>query len=172
MSYIDSNLLPDEQVVYRSQLHWVIFVQPVFWLLLTMVLYFYLKTNEGYLHHVSQTYKIDFFKMAKALLFVPLFFAILSALSSFIDYISTEFGVTNKRVIMKQGFIRRHTFENFLQKVENIQIYQSVLGRILGYGTVMLHGTGGTREPFYLIDDPLAFRKQIQAQVDNVLEKE
>jgi uncharacterized membrane protein YdbT with pleckstrin-like domain len=172
MSYIDDNLLPDEKVVYRSRLHWVVFLQPLGWFVVTLLLLFYLNIKSSYLQYLMQAYTLNFMLMFKLLLLIPLLIGIFTAMSVFIDYISTEFGVTNKRVIMKLGFIRRYTFENFLQKVENIQVNQSVLGRILGYGTIILHGTGGTREPFYCIDDPLTFRQQIQAQVSNVLDND
>jgi uncharacterized membrane protein YdbT with pleckstrin-like domain len=172
MSYIDNNLLPDENVVYRSHLHWVIFLQPLAWFVVTLLLLLYLNIKSDYLQYLMQAYKLNFLMMFKLLLLIPLLIGVFTAISVFIDYISTEFGVTSKRVIMKLGFIRRYTYENFLQKVENIQVNQSVLGRILGYGNIIVYGTGGTREPFYCIDDPLTFRQQIQAQVSEVLEKD
>ena len=79
--------------------------------------------------------------------------------------LSSEFAVTNKRVIWKEGIIRRTTGEMTLGKIENVQVDQGIMGRILNYGTVALVGTGGTRESFDLIGAPLRFRRAIlQAQ--------
>ncbi len=83
-------------------------------------------------------------------------------LSPLVQYLTSEFAVTNKRVLVKVGFISRHTLELLLSKVETVGVDQSILGRILGYGTIVVIGTGGTREPFRAITDPLEFRHQVQ----------
>lgn len=155
MSYIDNNLLTDEHVVYRGHLHWIIFARPGFWLLATFVLYYLYVT---YMPHSTSNYY-------QLIIAIPLLIAIIEFIPKIVLYKTSEFGVTNKRVIVKTGFIRVNSSENFLQKVENIQVNQSIWGRILGFGTIVIIGTGGTQEPFYLIHDPLMFRKQVQEQV-------
>ncbi len=75
---------------------------------------------------------------------------------------SDEFAITNKRVIIKTGLIARHTLELNLTKIESVNINQSIWGRILGYGSIQLIGTGGTRETFINIKNPLEFRKKFQ----------
>ena len=77
---------------------------------------------------------------------------------------STELAVTNKRVVIKAGLISRRTIEMNLAKIENIQVDRGIFGPIFGYGKVTVVGTGGTREPFCFIADPLEFRKAVQAQ--------
>jgi uncharacterized membrane protein YdbT with pleckstrin-like domain len=79
--------------------------------------------------------------------------------------ISSEFAVTDKRVLVKVGLVRRHSLELLLQKVEGIGVDQGILGRILGYGTITVSGTGGTREAFRMIARPLEFRRQVQASL-------
>ena len=79
-----------------------------------------------------------------------------------IDKYTDEFGITNKRVIIKTGLIKRNTFEMNLSKIESINVDQSILGRILGYGTIEVIGTGGTKNIFYKIRQPLKFRKKFQ----------
>ena len=81
-----------------------------------------------------------------------------------VAYRTTEFGVTNKRVIIKTGFIRRHTLELLLRQVEAISVDQSLTGRLLGFGSLTLTGTGGVREVFHRVVDPLEFRRRIQGQ--------
>ncbi|MCX7144084.1 MAG: PH domain-containing protein [Proteobacteria bacterium] len=79
-----------------------------------------------------------------------------------IDYFTSEFAITNKRIIIKVGFISRKTVELNLSKLESVNVEQSILGRILDYGTITVIGTGGTKEPFSNIISPLEFRKQFQ----------
>lgn len=74
---------------------------------------------------------------------------------------TSEFAVTNRRVVVKLGLISRHTLELSLAKVESIGVEQGLLGRLLGYGTIVVIGTGGTRERFDRISDPLAFRRAV-----------
>ena len=67
---------------------------------------------------------------------------------------------------MKLGTIRRRAIEMLLSKVEEIGVDQGVIGRVLGYGTVVIVGTGGSKEGFMLIADPLGFRRQVQEQIE------
>lgn len=79
-----------------------------------------------------------------------------------IRQMTSEFVITNKRVIMKTGFISRKTFEMNLQKIESVNVDQSLFGRLLGFGTVTIIGTGGSRELFTDISEPLIFRRKFQ----------
>ncbi len=89
---------------------------------------------------------------------------LLTLLSALIRKLTTELAVTDQRVIIKVGLIWRRTIEMNLAKIENIQVDQSIIGRLLGAGAITVVGTGGTREPFRHIADPLGFRKAVQAQ--------
>lgn len=73
-----------------------------------------------------------------------------------------EFAITNKRVIIKTGLFSRKTFEMNLNKIESVNVDQGILGRILGYGTIRIVGSGGTRESFPKISKPLQFRRKFQ----------
>ena len=75
---------------------------------------------------------------------------------------SDEFVVTNKRVIVKTGLISRKTLEMNLNKIESVNVDQSIMGRMLDYGTVTIIGTGGTRESFSNIGNAVEFRKRFQ----------
>jgi uncharacterized membrane protein YdbT with pleckstrin-like domain len=78
---------------------------------------------------------------------------------------ATEMAVTNKRVIVKTGLADRRTIELLLQRIESIAVEEPALGRLLGYGTVIVRGTGGTPEVFPQIARPLEFREQVQRQI-------
>src|SRR6202034_3784582 len=86
-------------------------------------------------------------------------------LPPWIRSVSSEFAITNKRVLIKVGLVRRHSLELLLSKVEGIGVDQGVLGRILGYGTITVSGVGGTKEAFRTISNPLEFRRQVQASL-------
>jgi uncharacterized membrane protein YdbT with pleckstrin-like domain len=79
---------------------------------------------------------------------------------------ATEMAVTNKRLIIKVGFLTKRTVELFLGKVESVGVEQSLLGRVLGYGSLVVRGTGGTNEPFSHVSNPLEFRRQVQHQIE------
>jgi len=146
VSYIDETLLADEHVVYRTALHWIIFLRPVFVILVGLVLL------------------IAFRKVP--LVGAPiLLLGVLLLIAPLVAYWSTEFGVTNKRMIVKVGFIRRRTLELLLRQVEALSVDQSLSGRMLDYGTITLSGTGGVREVFHRVREPLELRRRIQGQV-------
>jgi uncharacterized membrane protein YdbT with pleckstrin-like domain len=82
---------------------------------------------------------------------------------------STELAITNKRVIAKFGFISRNTMEIAIQKVESIQVQQSLIGRMLDFGTLIVSGTGTSHAPIPSIADPLAFRRAfLEAQEGSI----
>ncbi len=86
---------------------------------------------------------------------------------AFVVYVTTELAVTDKRVIAKTGLVQRRTIEMFLEKVESVQVDQSVLGRIFNYGSVTISGTGTHNAPFHNISDPLLFRKNFMAAAES-----
>ncbi len=149
MSYIEKNLMNGENIFYTSKLHWAVFLWPVLWLIIALMFF-----SGG-----SDSAPIG-------VLFILI--AIATSISSFISYKTSEFGITNKRVIVKVGFIRRNSLEVLLNKVEGIQVNQGILGRILGFGSITVSGTGGTKDPFHKIDAPLEFRKKVQEQIEKV----
>jgi uncharacterized membrane protein YdbT with pleckstrin-like domain len=83
-------------------------------------------------------------------------------LAPVIDRWQSEFVITNRRIIIKTGFISRKTVEMNLSKIESVNVDQSVFGRILGYGSISIIGTGGTNETFHNIAKPIEFRKAFQ----------
>jgi uncharacterized membrane protein YdbT with pleckstrin-like domain len=81
---------------------------------------------------------------------------------------ATEMAVTNRRVVIKTGLMSRKTIEMLLNKVESIEVTETTGGRMLGYGTIVMIGTGGTSEPFRQIAQPLKFRNQVQQQIEKL----
>ena len=100
---------------------------------------------------------------------VGLIFAVLGLIVILVALIrrnSTELAVTNRRVIAKFGFIKRSTIELNLAKVESIRVEQSVGGRLFGYGSVIVTGTGSTMDPIPYVADPIKFRQAVQSATD------
>ena len=145
MSYIQNNLMKGEKLLYRSHLHWVEFLPPIICLLLAIIFVGFGNSTAG------------------GALFVVI--AAITGIASYITFKTSEFGVTNKRVIVKVGVIRRNSLEVLLNKIEAIQVNQGIWGRILGFGSITVSGTGGTKDPFHKIDAPFEFRKQVLEQI-------
>jgi uncharacterized membrane protein YdbT with pleckstrin-like domain len=149
VGYADEHLLPQETIVYRTSLHWVVFllrgVIAAFLLLLTLTSLAAGSTTLG---------------------IILLFSAALLLGWAFLEYKTSEFAVTDKRVLVKDGVMNRRSLELLLNKIEGISVNQGLLGRVLGYGTIVVNGTGGTKERFKSISEPFDFRKQVQAQVE------
>lgn len=82
-----------------------------------------------------------------------------------IQALTDEFVVTNRRIIVKKGLILRYTLEMNISRVESVNVRQSILGRLLGYGSITIIGTGGTRESFHEISNPLQFRKSFMEEI-------
>ena len=77
--------------------------------------------------------------------------------------IPTEQGVTNKRVILKTGFISRHTEEMKLNSIETVEIRQGVMGRMFGFGTIEVTGRGISDVVFKGVDDPMGVKRRIES---------
>lgn len=148
MSYVDQNLLPQETVVYSTKLHWVIYLSPIVFFAISVLIYI---GTHGH-HHIKGGGHV-------ALLFFAI--GLVLFLIRKIKSSSAEFAVTNKRVVIKVGVFQRHSVEVLLSKVESVGVDQGVLGKMLGYGTIIISGTGGTKEPFVLVNNPLEFRRQV-----------
>ncbi len=97
-----------------------------------------------------------------------LLLSVLTFLGAYATYSTSEFGVTNKRVLIKTGFMGRRSLEILLTKVEGIGVEQGILARVLGYGSITVNGTGGSKEAFHRIYSPFEFRKQVQEQIATV----
>ncbi len=146
MSYVDRHLLSQERVVYRARLSRVVFALPLGMLVAAAALPLVGGAALG----------------LGALLAL---FALAYGVRAWMRYAGAEFAVTDRRVIMKLGLIRRMSLEIVLERVESLIVEQGVLGRVFDFGSVSIVGTGGTKDPFHLIADPLGFRRAVQEQL-------
>ena len=108
--------------------------------------------------------------IALSVLFLPLFGAgLLGLLVLWILIRSTELAVTNKRILVKTGFVSRNTIELNLSRIESIQVHQTFWGRVLDYGTIIISGAGNPQAPLHKIKDPLSFRREALAAQDDLV---
>jgi uncharacterized membrane protein YdbT with pleckstrin-like domain len=147
-------LQPGETVVYDTKLHWVIYIRAILLLVVCVILV------------AASVATSDNQNLSLALEIAAAIFALLalsSALRAFVRRATTELAVTDHRVIYKTGLLARHTIEMNRDKVESVDVDQTLPGRIFGYGTIIVRGTGGSLEPIRTIGDPLTFRSNITA---------
>ena len=152
MGYIVKNLLAGEIIKYKTRNHWITLFSPIFYLVVSLVLFYLAGTAQ------NQTVNNSLSTVSGLLIFISAFFV----LSALIKYYTSEYGVTNQRVLVKVGLIKRDTFELLLDKVESFQVKQSIPGRILGYGTILISGTGAGIEEFPIVSKPLILKNQVQ----------
>jgi uncharacterized membrane protein YdbT with pleckstrin-like domain len=150
MSYVDTHLLPNETVTYKTTLHWKVYVGPVLLSVLVCVPLIVLALRNEH----------KLLAGAPALVIVALLGA------AFIRRSSSEYAVTSKRVIAKVGVMQTRSVELMLGKVEGITVTQGLMGKFLGYGDIVITGSGGTKEPFEGIQAPFDFRRAVQAATD------
>ncbi|KAA6318246.1 hypothetical protein EZS27_031719 [termite gut metagenome] len=149
MNYIETNLQPSEEIKYVAKLHFFLFVQPILLLLIGAWLASSPKEISAMTHYIGV---------------VILFFGVLSLIRRLLMKLGSSYAVTNKRVILKTGIISRKSVDLVLAKCEGLHIKQSVLGRIFNFGTITVT-TGGALSSYPFIANPLAFRREINAQI-------
>ncbi len=156
MGYIEKNLVPGETVLYKTRLHWIVMI----WLLLEAAVLGAIGLAMcigGYVERGAPAGWI-----IAGLLCLVVAGALVAA--GVIRRGATEIAVSNKRVLIKRGVLSQNSIEVLLPKVESISVNESAFGRMLGYGDVILRGTGGTFETFTRIARPNEFRRQVQQQ--------
>lgn len=148
MGFLDQNLLPSEQIIYRTRKHFIIFTNPA---LLTLFTLFFALNDNPYVVKAS---------------IVVAAVALLSWLNQLLLYYTSEFAITNKRIRMREGFFFRHTNETRLATIADVSVSQSLVGQMLNYGTVVINAFGGGEDPFTQLARPNEFQRQLQMQLD------
>jgi uncharacterized membrane protein YdbT with pleckstrin-like domain len=153
MPYYTKVLQPDETVKVVGRLHWSIYLRALFVLAIAIAL---LLESDRLPDPVWQRYA----RMAGGVIGV---LGILMLLGAWIRRQATEIVVTDRRVIFKRGLLSRHTVEMNVSKIETVDVEQGLSGRIWGYGTVLIRGTGAGFEPLIGVGSPLRIRNAIVA---------
>jgi hypothetical protein len=164
MSYVESNLVPGEVVIYQTRLHWIVMLGHIVICLLLgslgVFLLYYAFSQTG-----IENRSLHIMEGGGVGLIVC---GIVAILMGMVRRNATEMAVTNRRVVIKTGLTSRKTIEMLLNKVESIEVSETAFGRMLGYGAIVVIGTGGTPEPFPRVAHPLEFRSQVQQQIEKL----
>lgn len=155
MSYLGQILQPDEKVLFDGHLHWIIYRRAIAFLVLAILC-------SGALRFFNDQPGLKISALSLAFIFAVLTFV--AAAHAWWRSFATEIAVTSTRVIYKTGFIRRHTVEMNMDKVESVDVDQTLLGRLLGYGSVRVRGTGASLEKLDYIAHPLGLRNAITSR--------
>ena len=153
MSHVDDNLTGGEEVLHRAKLHWGIFVGPAILLFIGLIIA--ISVGDGVGGGVGAF-----------LALVILFLFAMPILLALKTYLTTEFAVTTRRVIVKEGFIRRIALELNRNRVEGLAVQQGVIARIFNAGTVVVMGTSGTKQPARFIVNPMEFWRNALEVID------
>jgi uncharacterized membrane protein YdbT with pleckstrin-like domain len=148
MSYVERVLQPGEQVRQISSIHWIVYWPGVAVALLAVAAYWFGQTRL-----LPSAWQYTAYALALV--------AVVLLVKEWYQWSITEIAVTNRRVIYKKGFIRMQTREMNMDKVESVQVEQSVLGRMFDFGTVKILGTGEGFEALQTIAGPMKLRNSI-----------
>lgn len=146
MNYVNALLAPDKTVRFETRRHWLVYRYAIVMLALLVASLALPRDLHGE-------------KFIIAIFLVPL--AAAAALFGWLRRVATVIAVTNHRLICKNGIIARHTVEMNLEKIESVDVDQTVLGRIFGFGTVTIRGVGTTIDPIRGIADPIGLRQAV-----------
>ena len=169
MSYITKSLVPGETLLFETRHHWIVLLGP---LLLSLILGIpgvallidavAAKNGHGDIPSLESSLGPGGMTMLGAVLVL---IAVIVFAWGAAKRNATEMAVTNRRVLIKTGMASRRTLDLMLNKVESIGVTETFMGRIFGYGSVVIHGTGGTPESFVMIAHPQQFRQSVQEQI-------
>lgn len=158
MSYVDNHLSTQERVLHRA------FVSNAY-VMLRLTIPLVIGTITGLAIGSGNDAAGAEAMIAGVLSF--LFLSVPMLIGGLVTKATTEVALTNQRVILKWGLVRRNTIETYLDKVEGIAVDQSILGRLLGYGSVSVRGTGGGGTPCPGIASPQEFRRAVNEHIQN-----
>lgn len=178
MGYIEENLADDEKVLFRGKLHWIMFISPLFYFLLSV---FFFVDGMGW---IIRTFSLEGFNKefgftvlvrqvenlsglgAHTVVGISfLVIALIYTWNRLVRFFTTEIGLTNERLIVKIGLIRVDAVEVQLDKVETTMLHQSVIARILNYGSLAFVASGGTGGNFRWVNNPSEFHKAVQNEI-------
>lgn len=147
-SYTTATLQADERALHKTTIHWMVLVVPILAAIFSLII----------IGPIGMIASWKGQSWVWLLLVIPVAIIALATLA----VKTSELVITDRRVLIKVGFIQRQTFEMFISKIESVAVTQGMLGRFFNYGTVEIRGTGGSSESFATIVAPLQFRDAIQ----------
>ena len=161
MSTLNKLLLPDETVAFHTKKSPIIFLTPLIWTILTLI---FLSQRT---HFVAAANGLPLINSLATLAWLPAVVALFLWINQALIYATSDFIVTNRRVILQEGFFTRHGTQTRLSAIAEIQVTQSLLGRLMDYGSITVNSFGGGGEVFDLISAPYIFQKQVSEKTES-----
>lgn len=165
MLYIEKTLLPDEKILYVTTVHWIVYTSGLVVTILGGLLGFYSFAILQALFGPDGARSMNKYLAGFAIVIVLA--GAFMVLGAYIKQASTELAVTNKRVIAKYGFISRVSFEIMINRITGANFEQTILGRCCGFGTILVHSTGGDVSPFDQVAHPAEFHRAIVSVLEH-----
>lgn len=175
MSYVKSNLMPDEQLYLFTYGHWIAFAPPIIaaavlvggWIIAPAIL--------GQVRQAMAALSLSADSLAGYAMFGSTSLEVLGIFivtclmwfgGAWLKYISSEFAITDQRVLVKRGLIFRRTNEMYLGSIESLRLSQTIPGRLFGYGTLTVVGRGNSEDNLVDVPNPDRFRRKLQEQTE------
>lgn len=154
MGYLETLLGEKESIVFKTRQHWMViwgtvFVNGLLFLIILAISLVFVPTTSG------------LSSLGLLLLLFPGYRLIIDLL----NWWNEVYVVTNRRVIQLEGIFNKRSIDSSLEKVNDVLLDQSVLGRVLNYGTVeILTASEAGRNTFHRVADPVLFKKTMLNQ--------
>jgi uncharacterized membrane protein YdbT with pleckstrin-like domain len=149
MSYIDNNLLPGERIIFRTRKSKILFIWPLILAILSVMVSNYMMHNT----------------ILKTVVFAPWVVTGIFWVYSLLEYYTSEYAVTDKRVMMREGFFARHANEMRLTAISQVNVDQNLFGMMLNFGTVSINAFGAF-DSYPQISYPFDFQRSVNQQLD------
>jgi uncharacterized membrane protein YdbT with pleckstrin-like domain len=148
-NWLDHYLMPQEKVIYRAECHWIVFLTPAVFLLVSI-------------------FFLSWAPVLRKLAIIPLLVVVITGFHQTIAYLFTEMSVTERRLLAKMGYIRRTYLEIPLENIASFEVKRSLLGSVLGYGRLSIFDTGHQTISLDPLSDPIELRRHIQIALDHL----
>ncbi|MCK5384477.1 MAG: PH domain-containing protein [Alphaproteobacteria bacterium] len=172
MLYVQQSLGPDEELVYVGKFHWMYTVgafMSILWGLMLSILIMFASYKGyemlGYLSDDDVGFLGAIKEIHPAIRGVAFLFFVLGLVKfahMMVIKVTTEIAITNNRLVYKRGLVARHVGEISIDRIEGVNVLQTILGRIFDYGRVMIRGMGVGEVVLPPIEDPITFRRAIE----------
>jgi membrane protein YdbS with pleckstrin-like domain len=158
------NFLTGEELLYTPQLHWMYFISPMVFIVILIIMWVNTGALVNYMELPKETYDVFYQIINKSINYIFLtliLFVLLYLVRRILLYLNMEYGITNKRLIIKKGIIRVSVTEIFIDRIESIYCLQGIFGRIFNYGSVCISGIGGRMPVFRKVYKPYSIRRKV-----------
>ncbi|MDH5723785.1 MAG: PH domain-containing protein [Alphaproteobacteria bacterium] len=171
MLYVQQSLGPDEELVHIGKFHWMYTVSAflsIFWglvgaiLVIVIATYAYgvigkLPTNASAIGSIQHLHPV-----IRIFSFLVFIFGLMRFAQMMVVKATTEIAITSNRLVYKRGLIARHVGEINIDRIEGVNVLQTILGRIFNFGRIMVRGMGVGEVLLPSIEDPISFRRAIE----------